>query len=342
MPERKEGPAILITGAAGFIGFHMADRLLKAGIAVHGVDSLNHYYDPALKTARLVRLGKHAHFSFERVDVSDGPAVLRVFDAVRPRFVIHLAAQAGVRHSIDDPRAYTVANIEGFLSVLEACRQFPVDHLIYASSSSVYGANATVPFSEHAPADHPVSLYAATKRANELMAHAYAHLYGIRATGLRFFTVYGPFGRPDMAYFKFTKAIFDGRPIDVYNEGRLSRDFTYVDDVTEAIQRLLDHPPQYDPSNQAEPPDPARGAAPHRLFNIGNHTPVALGDFIAVIENAVGRVAEKRFLPMQPGDVPATYAAVDDLAAAVGFTPKTTLEQGIAQFVGWYRSFYKV
>jgi len=256
--------------------------------------------------------------------------------------VIHLAAQAGVRYSLENPRAYASANLDGFLSILEACRHNPVDHLVYASSSSVYGANAKVPFSEHDGADHPVSLYAATKRANELMAHSYSHLYGIPTTGLRFFTVYGPWGRPDMAYFKFTKAILEGRPIDVYAEAGMSRDFTYVDDIREAIVRLAGRPPAPNPDFDPARPDPATAAVPFRLYNIGNHTPVRLDRFIAVVEAACGRKAIKRHLPAQPGDVPATYADVSDLAARVGFSPDTPIEHGIARFVDWYRSFYKV
>jgi UDP-glucuronate 4-epimerase len=292
-----------------------------------------------LKQARLDRLRGHPGFTFEHLDIAEHDRVLALVRAERPACVIHLAAQAGVRYSIENPRAYASSNLDGFLSILEACRHTGVRHLIYASSSSVYGANAKLPFSEHDPADHPVSLYAATKRANELMAHCYAHLYGLPATGLRFFTVYGPWGRPDMAYFKFTQALFEGRPIEVFNHGRMQRDFTYIDDVTEAILRLVDHAqaPQGESAPEAAP---ALAAAPHRVYNIGNHTPVELGRFIEVLEAATGRTAHKRFLPMQPGDVPATYADVADLAAAVGFAPRTPIAVGIPRFVEWYREFY--
>jgi UDP-glucuronate 4-epimerase len=332
---------VLLTGAAGFVGFHVTQALLDKGVHVLGLDNLTPYYDPALKRARLERLLPRNGFSFIERDIADYDAVQADFAAFRPEVVIHLAAQAGVRYSLDNPRAYASANLDGFLSILEACRHNPVDHLIYASSSSVYGANAKVPFSEHDGADHPVSLYAASKRANELMAHSYSHLYGIPATGLRFFTVYGPWGRPDMAYFKFTRAILEGQPIDVYAEGEMSRDFTYVDDIREAIVRLAGKPPAADPAFDPAAPDPATAAAPWRIYNIGNHTPVRLDRFIAVIEEACGRTAVKRHLPMQPGDVPATYADVRDLAAAVDFRPDTPIEEGIARFVAWYRAFYK-
>jgi UDP-glucuronate 4-epimerase len=331
---------VLLTGAAGFVGFHVTEALLAQGITVLGIDSLNAYYDPALKQARLDRLTPRNGFSFERLDIADYEALQAAFARFQPDAVIHLAAQAGVRYSIEQPRAYSAANLDGFLSVLEGCRHHPVRHLIYASSSSVYGANAKVPFSEHDNADHPVSLYAATKRANELMAHSYAHLYGIPATGLRFFTVYGPWGRPDMAYFKFTKAILEGRPIEVYAESEMSRDFTYIDDVSEAIVRLVTCPPAPSPDFDPSKPDPATAAAPCRIYNIGNHTPVRLDRFISVIEEACGRPAIKRHLPMQPGDVVATYADVSALSARVGFSPSTSIEDGIARFVAWYRAFY--
>ncbi|KFC66765.1 putative nucleotide sugar epimerase Capsular polysaccharide biosynthesis protein [Bosea sp. LC85] len=331
---------ILLTGAAGFVGFHVTEALLVQGVQVLGIDNLTPYYDPALKQARLDRLAPRNGFSFEQLDIADYDALQGAFARFRPDAVIHLAAQAGVRYSLENPRAYASANLDGFLSVLEACRHHPVQHLIYASSSSVYGANAKVPFSEHDGADHPVSLYAATKRANELMAHSYAHLYSIPVTGLRFFTVYGPWGRPDMAYFSFTKAILEGQPIDVYAESEMSRDFTYVDDVSEAIVRLVGEPPAPSPNFNVASPDPATSAAPYRVYNIGNHTPVRLDRFIAVIEAACGKEAIKRHLPVQPGDVPATYADVSALAARVGFSPSTTIEDGIQRFVDWYRAFY--
>ncbi|PZO04601.1 MAG: hypothetical protein DCF30_00515 [Hyphomicrobiales bacterium] len=333
-------PRVLLTGAAGFVGFHVTEALLARGSAVLGIDNLTPYYDPALKQARLDRLLPRNGFSFEPIDIADYDALQAAFAAFKPDVVIHLAAQAGVRYSLDNPRAYAHSNLDGFLSVLEACRHHTVAHLVYASSSSVYGANAKVPFNEHDGADHPVSLYAASKRANELMAHSYAHLYGIPATGLRFFTVYGPWGRPDMAYFKFTKAILEGKPIDVYAEGEMSRDFTYVDDISEAIVRLAALPPGPAQATEGQPPDPATAAAPWRIYNIGNHTPVRLDRFIAVIEQACGKAAIKRHLPMQPGDVKATYADVTDLMARVDFRPDTPIETGIARFVAWYRDFY--
>lgn len=333
------GRRVLVTGAAGFIGFHLSRRLLDAGAVVLGLDNLNDYYDVALKRARLERL-VHPGFTFERAELADAAAVMELHAGFRPETVIHLAAQAGVRYSLDRPDLYVSSNVAGFLSVIEACRHHPVGHLIYASSSSVYGTNAKLPFSEHDGADHPVSLYGATKRSNELMAHAYAHLFGVPATGLRFFTVYGPWGRPDMAYYKFARAILEGTPIDIYNHGRLERDFTYIDDVVDAMLALIDKPPVPDPSAAGAPADPARSAAPHRLYNIGNHTPVALERFIALIEEAVGRPAIRRMLPMQPGDVPATFAEVSDLADAVGFAPGTPLETGIRRFVDWYMNHH--
>ena len=332
-----DGRRVLLTGVAGFIGFHLANRLLQSGAIVHGVDNLNDYYDVRLKEARLTAINAPA-FSFTRADIADHEQIGRIFAAFRPEYVVHLAAQAGVRYSLVNPRAYISANIDGFLNILEACRAHPVSHLVYASSSSVYGASTKVPFSESDPADRPLALYGATKRANELMAHSYAHLYRIPATGLRFFTVYGPWGRPDMAYFTFTKAILEGRPIDVYNNGQMRRDFTYIDDVTEAVERVLLHPPAPAPSEQSDP----AAAAPHAIYNIGNHTSVELERFIAAIEAAVGRKAVRRLLPMQPGDVPATYADVDRLASLVGFAPRTPIEEGITRFVAWYRSFYGV
>lgn len=335
------GRRILVTGAAGFIGYHVAARLLGDGAIVLGLDNLNDFYEVTLKIARLDRLRVSPAFSFERVDLADHQAVTGAVARFAPEAMIHLAAQAGVRHSLDAPLAYADSNLVGFLNVLEACRRHPPSHLIYASSSSVYGGNARLPFSEHDGADHPVSLYGATKRANELMAHAYAHLYGIPATGLRFFTVYGPWGRPDMAYFRFVRAIAAGESIDVYNEGRMRRDFTYIDDVVAAIVALIDRPPRPDPAFDPSAPDPATSATgPHRVYNIGNHESVPLERFIAIIEAALGRKATRRLLPMQPGDVPATYADVDDLAALVGFAPRTPVETGLRRFVDWYRDYY--
>jgi UDP-glucuronate 4-epimerase len=341
MTEPAPGP-VLVTGAAGFIGFHLAEHLLRSGVSVVGIDSMTDYYDPALKEARLAQLSRREEFSFERLDVREFEAFGALVARVRPRALVHLAAQAGVRYSLDAPRSYTSTNVEGFLSVLEACRHTPVGHLVYASSSSVYGLNTKTPFSEHDGADHPVSLYAATKRANELMAHAYAHLYGIAASGLRFFTVYGPWGRPDMAYFKFTKAILENRPIEVHAPDVMRRDFTYIDDIVEGIARLLPRPPSPDPHFDRRRPDPATAAAPHRIFNIGNNAPVDLRRFIAAIEAAAGRRATCVVTPLQPGDVEATCADVTDLAAAVGFAPSTSIEAGIGRFVAWYRDFYAI
>jgi UDP-glucuronate 4-epimerase len=330
--ESLAGTRIVLTGAAGFIGFHVAKRLLEAGAYVHGVDNLVPYYDVALKEARLAAIAPRERFDVTRADIAEPGRMRAVFAAFRPDYVVHLAAQAGVRHSLVDPRAYTRANVDGFLEILEAARAHPVRHLLYASSSSVYGASTAVPFTETDPADRPLSLYGATKRANELMAHSYARLFGIAATGLRFFTVYGPWGRPDMALFAFTKAILAGEPINVFNNGRMQRDFTYIDDVAQAVVRLVPLPPA------------ATGdaSAPHTIFNIGNHTPISLDRFIAAIEAALGRTAIRRNLPMQPGDVPATFANVDRLANAVGFAPQTPIEEGVRRFVAWYRAFYAV
>jgi len=323
---------VLVTGAAGFIGYHVAERLLADGAAVNGIDNLNDYYDVSLKERRLERLSAHERFAFARVDLADAAAVMREVSLVQPDVVIHLGAQAGVRYSLENPRAYAASNIDGFLSILEAVRAHPVQHLIYASSSSVYGANTKVPFSETDPVERPVSLYSATKRSNELMARTYAHLFGIPSSGLRFFTVYGPWGRPDMAYYSFTKAILEGRPIDVFNHGKLRRDFTCVDDVVEAILRLIECPP--DAALRAKIGDPE--TAPHVIYNVGNHTPVDLGAFIATIERATGRTAQKVMKPMQAGDVLETYADVTRLAAVTGFAPKTPLDEGIRRFVDWY------
>ena len=329
----------LVTGAAGFIGFHLARRLLKEGHEVVGLDNLNDYYDVRLKEARLDQLRPHAHFRFVERDLADGEGMAALFAGEAFGQVVHLAAQAGVRYSLDHPHVYADSNLVGFLNVLEGCRHGGVGHLVYASSSSVYGANTKMPFATSQNVDHPVSLYAATKKANELMAHAYAHLYGLPVTGLRFFTVYGPWGRPDMALYLFAEAMLEGRPIDVYNEGKMKRDFTYVDDVVEGIVRLLDQPPQPDPEWTGEAPDPATSAAPYRVYNIGGNQPVELMRFVEAIEGALGVEAEKNLLPMQPGDVPATYADVDDLAEATGFRPATPLEEGIRRSMAWYERY---
>jgi UDP-glucuronate 4-epimerase len=314
---------VLVTGAAGFIGMHVAQRLLDDGCEVVGLDSLDDYYDPSLKSARLARLRSMAGFTFVQLDVSDRTATAELFDAGGFDRVIHLAAQAGVRHSLKNPHANAQSNLVGFVNVLEGCRNTRVRHLVYASSSSVYGGNTKMPFAEVDPVDHPVSLYAATKKANELMAHSYSHLYGLPTTGLRFFTVYGPWGRPDMAAFLFVDAILSGRPIDVFNHGDMKRDFTYVDDIVEGVRRVLDRVP-----------------SPYRVLNIGNEDPVPLLDFIAAIEDALQMKATKRFLPMQPGDVPATFADVSALTALIGFRPRVDVREGVRRFVGWYRGYY--
>ena len=332
-----DGP-VLVTGAAGFIGYHLAARLLAEGRRpVVGLDNLNAYYDPRLKRARLARLVGRPGFAFEKLDLADRAGMAELFARVRPRTVVHLAAQAGVRHSLTNPSAYVDANLVGFGHVLEGCRHHGVAHLVYASTSSVYGANTKMPFSVHDNVDHPLSLYAATKKANELMAHTYAHLYGLPCTGLRFFTVYGPWGRPDMALFLFTQAMLAGRPIRVFNHGRMRRDFTYVDDIVEGVRRVMDRPAAPDPGWSGERPDPGGSAAPYRLYNIGNHQPVELMHVIETLEAALGVAAEMELLPMQPGDVPATFAEVEDLARDLGFRPATPIEEGIARFVRWYR-----
>jgi UDP-glucuronate 4-epimerase len=333
---------VLVTGAAGFIGFHTANALLARGDEVIGLDNLSAYYDVTLKQARLKNLTSHRNFRFIKADVKDRTAVESVFREHRPQRVVHLAAQAGVRHSLTHPHDYGDANLTGFLNVLEACRHGKVEHLLFASSSSVYGANTRTPFSVHDNVDHPVSLYAATKKANELMAHAYAHLYALPVTGLRFFTVYGPWGRPDMSAFLFAGKILKGEPIDVFNHGEHQRDFTYVDDVVEGVVRTLDLVPQADPKWSGDKPDPSSSNAPYRLYNIGNHTPVGLMDYIAIIEKAVGKKAKLNLLPKQPGDVDVTFADVSELKAATGFEPKTSLGDGIAKFVAWYRDYYKL
>jgi len=332
---------VLVTGAAGFIGMHVARRLLDAGAEVVGVDDLNAYYDPALKRARLATLEGSHGFSFRRLDVADRPAMAALFDAHRFERVVHLAAQAGVRHSLKDPHAYVDANLVGFVNLLEGCRHGGVGHLVYASSSSVYGGNRRLPFSERDPVDHPSNLYAATKKANELMAHAYAHLFGLPATGLRFFTVYGPWGRPDMAAFLFVDAILAGRPIDLFNHGDMRRDFTYVDDVVEGVVRVLDHPPAAGPDDDALESDRSSSAASHRVFNIGNSEPVPLLEFVAAIEAALGCRADTRLLPMQDGDLPATFADTSALEALTGFRPHTPVREGVRRFVDWYRGYYR-
>jgi UDP-glucuronate 4-epimerase len=331
---------ILVTGAAGFIGMHVAQRLLERGHEIVGIDNLNDYYDPKLKLARLARLQSHAGFTFQRLDISDAPAVSGLFASARFARVAHLAAQAGVRHSFTHPEAYVQSNVSGFLSILEACRHHGCGHLVYASTSSVYGANRRLPFSVHDNTDHPVSLYAATKKANELMAHTYSHLFALPVTGLRFFTVYGPWGRPDMSLALFTRAILEGRPIDVFNHGEMERDFTYIDDIVEGVVRILDVVPQPDDSVDMLRPDPSISYAPYRLYNIGNNRPVRLTAFIETLERALGRTAVKNLLPMQPGDVPATYADIEELCDAAGFTPSTPLEEGIRRYVAWFREYY--
>ncbi len=332
----------LVTGAAGFIGFHVSERLLAAGHQVIGIDNLNDYYDVNLKLARLDLLKPHPRFQFEKIDLAERSAMAQLFASHQFDRVIHLAAQAGVRYSIDNPHAYADSNLIGHLNVLEGCRHNKVGHLLYASSSSVYGLNRKLPFSTDDSVDHPVSLYAATKKANELMSHTYSHLYGLPTTGLRFFTVYGPWGRPDMALFKFTRAIVEGNSIDVYNHGQMRRDFTYIDDIAEAIVRLQDIVPQADASWTVEQGSPATSSAPYRVYNIGNSDPVTLMDYITALETALGKVAQKNMLPMQPGDVLETSADTSALYEAIGFKPQTSVADGVARFVEWYKTFYKV
>lgn len=353
----KKDQPILVTGAAGFIGFHVTRRLLAMGHPVVGVDDLNAYYDVSLKAARLTQLGVPAgtaealaqgeageasggSFRFFRFDLAEPGRTEDLFAAHLPGAVVHLAAQAGVRYSLENPQAYVRSNLDAFSHILEGCRQHPPSHLVFASSSSVYGGNELVPFSEHHPVDHPVSLYAATKKANELMAHTYAHLFALPVTGLRFFTVYGPWGRPDMALFQFTRAILRGEPIKVFNHGRMKRDFTYIDDIVEGVVRLISLPPRPDPAWDRQRPDPATSFAPYRIFNIGNHTPVELLDFIALLEQKLGRKAKVELLPMQPGDVAATWADTSALNSVTGFAPTTPLAVGIERFVDWYLEFY--
>jgi UDP-glucuronate 4-epimerase len=333
---------ILITGAAGFVGYHTAVALLQRGDEVVGLDNLNDYYDVNLKQARLDRLNAHDRFAFHKADLADTEAVASIFRSAEPHRVIHLGAQAGVRYSITNPHAYAASNLAGTLNVLEGCRHHGAEHLVYASSSSVYGANRKLPFSVHDRTDHPVSLYAATKKSNEMMAHVYATLYRLPATGLRFFTVYGPWGRPDMAYYEFTRRILAGEPIDVFNHGRHQRDFTYIDDIVAGVVGISDIVPVPDPAWSGTEPDTATSSAPYRLYNIGNHEPVALGDFIATLERLLGRTAVKNYLPMQPGDVEATFADIDDMTEATGFRPSVSIEDGLARFVAWYRDYHGV
>ncbi len=333
---------VLVTGSAGFIGSHLTRRLLDRGDSVIGIDNHNDYYDPAIKEARLARFETHPSYTHLRIDLANKRAIYDAFAAHRPERVVNLAAQAGVRYSIENPMAYIESNIVGFAHILEGCRHHDVEHLVYASSSSVYGANTTMPFSVHHNVDHPLSLYAASKKSNELMAHTYSHLYGLPTTGLRFFTVYGPWGRPDMALFKFTKAILAGEKIQVFNYGRHRRDFTYVDDIVEGVVRILDRPAPPNPEWSGARPDPGSSAAPWRVFNIGNNSPVELMDYIAAIEKALGRKAEMELLPLQPGDVPDTFADVQDLVEQFDYMPATPVELGIARFTAWYRDYYKV
>ena len=333
---------VLVTGAAGFIGFHLSKRLLDSGMNVVGLDNLNPYYSVNLKEDRLAQLEGRSRFTFARLDLADRSGMDRLFAANRFDVVVNLAAQAGVRYSLKNPQAYIEANIVGFTNILEGCRHHGVKHLVFASSSSVYGANTKMPFSVHHNVDHPVSLYAASKKANELMAHTYSHLYGLACTGLRFFTVYGPWGRPDMALFLFTDAILKGRPIQVFNHGRMQRDFTYIDDIVEGVVRVMGRLPAPNPAWSGERPDPGSSYAPYRIYNIGNNQPVELNHFIETIEDVLGIKARKDYLDLQPGDVPATYADVDDLMADVGFKPATLIRTGIERFIAWYKGYYAV
>jgi len=333
---------ILVTGAAGFIGFHLSRRFIMAGHSVIGVDNLNDYYDVNLKKARLKLLKENDNFHFIRMDIAEKENMSSLFKREAPVIVVHMAAQAGVRYSLVNPHAYLESNLAGFLNVLEGCRHQACEHLVFASSSSVYGANTEMPFSVHHNVDHPVSLYAATKKANELMAHAYASIYKLPCTGLRFFTVYGPWGRPDMALFLFTKAILEDKPIDVYNAGKMQRDFTYIDDITEGVFRVTGRIPEPDAKWQGDNPDPATSFAPYKIYNIGNNRPVELLDFIKILEKLLGKKARMNLLPMQPGDVPRTFADIDDLMKDVSFKPATSVEDGIRRFIEWYREYYKV
>jgi UDP-glucuronate 4-epimerase len=333
---------ILVTGAAGFIGFHASQYLLERGDEVIAIDNLNDYYDVQLKRDRLSILNRYPNFKFSQIDLADREAMQQIFAEVKPEKLVHLAAQVGVRYSLQNPYAYLDSNLIGFMNILEGCRSIKPQHLVFASSSSVYGANTKMPFSVRDTVDHPISFYAATKKANELMAHSYSHLYQIPVTGLRFFTVYGPWGRPDMATFLFTKAIFEDRAIDVFNYGKMKRDFTYVDDIVAGIIKVLDNPPQGNPNWSGSAPDPSTSIAPYQIYNIGNNQSVELGRFIEVLEKAIGKKAQKNFLPLQPGDVLETYADIDDLAKAVDFQPQVPIEIGIPKFVDWYRKYYQV
>ncbi|MDQ7832919.1 MAG: NAD-dependent epimerase [Desulfovibrionaceae bacterium] len=333
---------ILVTGAAGFIGYHLSRRFLKMGHTVVGLDNLNPYYSVELKKDRLAQLLEYEYFQFSQIDLADKKSVFKLFQDHDFSHVVNLAAQAGVRHSIENPGAYVDTNLVGFANILEGCRHGGVRHLVFASSSSVYGLNTDMPFSVHNNVDHPISLYAATKKSNELMAHTYSYLYGLPCTGLRFFTVYGPWGRPDMALFLFTKAILEGKPITVFNHGKMQRDFTYIDDIIEGVTRVTGRTPTANPKWDSHAPDPSSSVAPYKIYNIGNNNTVELSRFIEVIEEQLGKKAEKVFLPLQPGDVPRTYADVDDLVADVGFKPSTTVEFGIAKFIEWYREYFHV
>ena len=333
--------SLLVTGCAGFVGFHFARRLLEAGKPVVGLDNLNDYYDPALKLARLDLLEKYPAFRFLKLDLADRAGMKAAFEQFGFSVVVHLAAQAGVRYSLQNPHAYADSNLEGFINILEGCRHAGCRHLLFASSSSVYGANTKLPFSVHDNVDHPISLYAATKKANELLAHSYSHLYGLPMTGLRFFTVYGPWYRPDMALYVFARAITEGRPINLFNHGNMRRDFTYVDDVVEAMTRIVDRPPQGDPKWSGANPDPSSSSAPWRIYNIGNNRPEELMHVVALLEKGLGRAAEKVLLPMQAGDVLETFADVDDLARDIGFRPQTSIEDGIEKFVAWFRDYHR-
>ncbi len=339
---KREFQKILVTGAAGFIGFHLSKRLLDEGCQVVGLDIINDYYDPAIKEARLKLLKPHQGFKFVKIDLADKDSMERLFKEEKFDAVVNLAAQAGVRYSLVNPQSYVDSNLVGFVNILEGCRHNDVKHLVFASSSSVYGSNTKMPFSVHDNVDHPVSLYAASKKSNELMAHAYAHLFSIPCTGLRFFTVYGPWGRPDMALFLFTKAILEDRPIDVFNYGKMQRDFTYIDDIVEGVVRVIERPAQPNPQWNGESPDPGSSYAPYKIYNIGNNQPVELMHFIEVIEDTLGKKAKKNLMPLQPGDVPATYANIDDLVRDTGFKPATPLEVGIPKFIKWYRDYFKV